>query len=167
LDVHADDIRDPALRRLYLYWTEKRGGRSLPRREDIDPLDLRFLLGWINLVDVLREPLRFRFRVHGTMLVSYTGCDMTGKFLDEHPNPDHRAFLAKTWGESVEKGRPVHHLHDRVLNEQPQFYESIRLPIASDGETVDMLLIAAIHRGVAQGRSGIHVLGEPAVRFNV
>jgi hypothetical protein len=165
--VLADDIKDEALRRLYLYWDDKRGTRRLPRREDIDPLDLRYLLGWINLVDVHREPLRFRFRVHGTMLVSYTGCDMTGRFLDEHPNPGHREFLAQTWGELVQRGEPVHHRHDRVLHRQPQFYESVRLPISSDGNLVDMLLIAAIHRGVAQGRSGIHALGAPALRFSV
>ena len=60
---------DEALKRLYCYWTERRGAKRYPSRDDIDPLDLGYALGRVSLVDVLENPRRYRYR-----LVSATGC---------------------------------------------------------------------------------------------
>ena len=43
------DPRHKDLRRLLDYWRRKRNGRAFPRRADIDPLDLGFMLGRIAL----------------------------------------------------------------------------------------------------------------------
>ena len=57
---------EPLLQRLYSYWLARKGERRFPERGDIDPLDFPYLLGNILLIDMVRNPLRFRFRVHGT-----------------------------------------------------------------------------------------------------
>ena len=90
-------IRDDDLRRLYGYWDEKRAGRRFPARSDIEPMDLNYILGRLNLIDVLHDLLRFRYRLQGSMLVRHTGFEMTGKFLDEHPQPEFREYLARSW----------------------------------------------------------------------
>lgn len=162
MTVLLESIADESLRRLYAYWQDKRAGGRLPTRHDIDPLELRFALGWMNLVEVHHDPLRFRFRLHGTMLAAYTGHEMTGLFLDDHPDPEHRVFLARTWAETVDRQEPMHHIHDRSLNGRQQHYESLRLPFSSDGRTVDFLLIAAQYCGIPTGgsadRSGLHAV---------
>ena len=56
----------PLLQRLHAYWDGKRNGRVYPGREVIDPLELRFMLGNLILLDVEPEPLRFRYRLFGT-----------------------------------------------------------------------------------------------------
>jgi hypothetical protein len=99
-------IGDEVLRRLYQYWDAKRAGRRFPARSDIDPTELSYALGWLNLIDVLHDPLRFRYRLQGTMLVRHTGIEMTGKFLDEHPQPEFRRHLARSWQKIVESGEP-------------------------------------------------------------
>ena len=66
----AAKIADPRLRRFYDYWTGKCGERRFPARRDIDPLDFPYVLGNLMLVDVLRDPQRFRVRLHGTNLVA-------------------------------------------------------------------------------------------------
>ncbi len=147
----ASAIKTEGLRRLYDYWIEKRGNRRYPARTDIYAHDIAFILGWINLIDVFYDPLRFRFRLHGSMLVENTGTDMTGKFLEEHPKPQFASFLARSWKEVVDRGQPTHHLHDQLLEGQVQRYESLRLPLSSDGAKVDMLLIAARHRTLPPG----------------
>ena len=59
-------ITAPQLRQLYSYWSERRGTRRYPRRADLDPIGLRFILGNVILVDVIGgEPPRFRIRLHG------------------------------------------------------------------------------------------------------
>ena len=89
----AEDIRDTRLRRLYDYWLEKKGQRHLPSRRDIDPVEFAYVLGHVILVEVLREPLRFRVRVHGTEMVAKAGYDLTGKFLDDHPIAEDRRYV--------------------------------------------------------------------------
>lgn len=134
------------LRRLYRYWDEKRAGRRFPARSDIDPTDLPYLLGWLNLIDVLHNPLRFRYRLQGTKLVWHTGFEMTGKFLDEHPQPEFRTYLARSWQRIVDSGEPEHEVHDQFLDETAQRFESLRLPLSSDGVRVDMLILAIKRR---------------------
>ena len=52
------------------YWESKRSGRRMPARRDFDPVfEVPRLLPWIVLVDVLHEPLDFRFRLIGSGIV--------------------------------------------------------------------------------------------------
>ncbi len=146
MDEFLAAIEDDGLRRLYLYWDEKRAGRRFPARRDIDATQLSYILGWINLIDVLHNPLRFRFRLHGSMIVETVGCDMTGKFLDEYPVSDYRPFLEMVWGETVTRASPTHAFYDRIIDGRPRRFESLRLPLSSDGTTIDMLLVAARDR---------------------
>jgi hypothetical protein len=38
------EICSPAVAEIYCYWNHKRGERSMPRRADIDPIDLKAVL---------------------------------------------------------------------------------------------------------------------------
>src|SRR3546814_10906478 len=79
----AEEIFYPRLRRLYDYWDDKRGARRMPCRKDIDPVELRDLLGFINLVDVLENPRDYRIRLMGTKTKPIVGSDITGKRYSE------------------------------------------------------------------------------------
>lgn len=89
------DIRTPLLRQLYAYWDERRRGRPMPARRDLDPVEFRFALGHVLLIDVLYHPLRFRFRLHGSELAFRAGYDMTGRMVEELPRPENRAVLVR------------------------------------------------------------------------
>ena len=84
------DIKDTRLRRLYEYWLQRKGGRRFPSRRDIDPVEIRYVLGWVMLIDALRDPVRFRVRLHGTGMAGEAHYDLTGKFIDELPHPEYR-----------------------------------------------------------------------------
>jgi hypothetical protein len=146
LDDVLAAIEDDCLRGLYLYWEEKRAGRRFPARRDIDPLDLAFILGYLVLLDVTHDPLRFRFRLHGTMIVDQVRCDMTGKYLEEYPQSDYRPFLEKVWGDTVRRRAPTHGFYDQTIDNRTRRFESLRLPLSSDGTIIDMLLVAARYR---------------------
>jgi hypothetical protein len=140
------DIIDPSLRRLYDYWNEKRGERAMPSRADLDPADMRFMLGSIMLADVLRDPLRFRVRLHGTELARRSGYELSGKMLDELPQPQFRALTHRSWAKSVETRVPFHAIRDRVLDGRAARYEVLILPLSRDGDAVDMLLVGIRYR---------------------
>ncbi|HEV2546210.1 MAG TPA: PAS domain-containing protein [Stellaceae bacterium] len=139
------DIRDARLRRLYEYWLEKRGDRRFPSRRDIDPIDFSYVLGHVILVDVLRDPLRFRVRVHGTEMVAKAGYDLTGKFLDDHPISEYRHYVMERCEGLVRDGEPLLVRHDRTLDGKPRRYEALWLPLSDDGRHVTKLLATQIY----------------------
>jgi hypothetical protein len=51
--VATPTIINPRLQQLYASWLAKRGGRRFPARADFDPIELRFILGNLILVDVV------------------------------------------------------------------------------------------------------------------
>lgn len=139
------EIKDERLRRLYAYWLDKRGERRFPARRDLDPVDFIYVLGNVMLIDVRHEPLRFRFRLYGTGLLDrHRAIDMTGKDLEEHPRPEFRAYLRQQWSETIARGAPTHGFFDRLVDEDLRRFESLRLPLSSDGTTIDMLLVCAV-----------------------
>src|SRR3546814_1338569 len=72
------------IKALYDYWQSIRpNDLALPGRRHFDPLDIPELLPNIWMLDVKRDPLRFRFRLIGTEIVRFTGRDSTGQWLDE------------------------------------------------------------------------------------
>ncbi|SMF45827.1 PAS domain-containing protein [Tistlia consotensis] len=129
----AAQIANPLLRDLYLYWADKWHGPYMPTRADIDPLDMPALLPMIYLVDVERQPLRFRFRLVGTRVVSWFGRDMTGQYVEE----------AQVWRyrEVAETGRAS---YDRLYapNKQGRHgsYQCLLMPLAGENGSVEMLL---------------------------
>src|SRR5215469_5086608 len=78
----ADIISHPTLVALHRYWDGKRGGRMMPSRRDLDPSEIVKLLPHIYMVDVLRDPLRFRYRLIGTAICAFLGRDYTGRAVD-------------------------------------------------------------------------------------
>ncbi len=134
------EIRHPNLVRLYRHWETVRGTRSMPSRAEFDPLALPDLLGNLLLIDVMRDPLRFRYRLIGSRLTERVGRDMTGRFFDDVPEPVYRERLYD-WHGGVEKERaPRAGTTARRLLERWEPYEILTLPLSADGTNVDMTL---------------------------
>lgn len=139
-------VDDKRLRRLLAYWQGKCEGNRLPGRQHIDPVEFPYVLGWVSLIDVSHNPRRFRYRLFGSLIVERFGVDLTGRYLEDFEQPEFRAFLERAWNAVVDSRAPAHEFNNRVIDETRYEFETLRLPLASDGETVDMLLVASVHR---------------------
>jgi hypothetical protein len=144
LPVIPAEIEAEELHRLYAYWQSRLAGRRYPARRDLDPLDFRYLMGRIVLLDVLREPLRFRIRLQGMEIVKYFGRDMTGKTFDEILRPELRAFLLQRAKELLEGGVPYFARRELIKDERTLRFEAAVLPLADDGNSINMLMMAII-----------------------
>jgi hypothetical protein len=144
--ILAPQITEARLRQLYAYWMERKGDRRFPSTRDVDPLDLSYVVGSIMLVDVLREPLKFCLRLHGTEMVSRAAYDLTGKLLDDLPATDFRAYVIERCKSVVETGDPVLVHRYRILGGRHRHYEALWLPFSEDGATVTMLLCGLIYQ---------------------
>jgi len=140
--MKREDITSERLVRLFDYWEGKRAGRPLPARAALDPVDFPYILPNLALADVLRDPLRFRFRVVGTEIVRRDGTDLTGKTTDDHPLAEYRTLLRDTYSAVVAGGEPAVFRRERLMDGKPRQYEVLYLPLAGDGVTIDMLMVA-------------------------
>jgi hypothetical protein len=80
------------------------------------------------------------------MIVDTVRCDMTGKYLEEYPESGYRPFLDAVWTDTVRRGVPTHGFYDQPIDDRLRRFESLRLPLSSNGTTIDMLIVAARDR---------------------
>jgi len=134
--------RQPRFRRLRDYLATKAPPGKLPGRRQVDPLDIPDLLPYVMLVDVLRSPgqsPRYRVRLVGTEVVKIQGADGTGKFVEQilTEGPD----IIAGYAEILSTKRPQYRRGEvATVGRDHVFYERIAFPLASDGDTVDMLM---------------------------
>ena len=150
-DTHAiaSVLRYDSLRRGLAYWHSKRRGRPMPARRDLDPIEIPHLLPWVLLIDVLCDPLDFRYRLIGTEVVAVSRRDFTGFRFSELAGKGPESVLWDNCLTVVRTRAPFSRRPpyigpcDDVLSGQ-----NLLMPLSSDGETVDMIfqLIAYQHR---------------------
>jgi hypothetical protein len=133
------------LNELYAYWLRKKGRRRAPGRSDIDPAEIAPLMPYVGLVDVVRAPLRFRYRLLGTEVVRGLGIELTGRFLDEVPLDEHQRAITSEYARVAERAKPVCATWEYTRADGRHVrYERLGLPLMSDGKTVDMLFGGAV-----------------------
>ena len=134
------------LKRSYRYWAERCDNGNLPGRQDLDPVDIPELLPNIMLVDVLRREgrFRFRFRLMGEQQVYVAGRNMAGEFVEDGLERG-ASDVIKRFRRIVRRRRPHFWRHNFLTEEKKHcVYESVALPLASDGAVVDMIAAVAV-----------------------
>lgn len=136
---------DRRLVRFLEYWEAKRGTREMPRRADVDPLELGpELLPLVYLVDVLGDPPDFRYRLVGTDIVAHTPDDYTGRHLSELAGADTQAILTEIYREVCASRAPsVDVIRYVTRGGNVRHYENAVAPLG-EGEVV-MLIGCAVH----------------------
>lgn len=122
------------------YWEERRRGRLMPARAEIDPLDLRLFLPGIILIDVVDDARRYVYRLVGTREVAMRGRDPTGKSVID-------GYFATSLQEALS-------ILDRVVASRAPLFlhrdftapdgrlgneDMVMMPLSDDGETVNKL----------------------------
>lgn len=146
---------------LFAYWASLRDGARLPGRRHLDPAPIKRLLPTVSLIDVATDPqgvapLEFRMRLAGTGLYGVYGREITGKRLSDIYNTAAADYWRVELGKVVAERRPavgVHNLAWRGASHLSILW--LRLPLASDGKAVDMILGLDAVVGMGQVQSGI------------
>ena len=146
---------------LFAYWASLRNSGLLPGRRHLDPGGIKRLLPTVSLIDVLPQApgagsLEFRMRLAGTALHGVYGREITGKRLSEIYNTQATDYWRTELGKVVSERRPavgVHNMAWRGASHLSILW--LRLPLASDGQDVDMILGLDAVVGMSQTLSGI------------
>jgi len=137
----------PLCRQFLDYWYGIAPKNQLPGRQHVAPTDLAALLPRLWMLDVHRNPLRFRYRLVGTAEVRTLGREVTGLWLDEvhtemQTDPslyDRYRFMVETKAPTWRRG-PVNWNHDS----EHHIVENCMVPLAADGSTVDIIFAISV-----------------------
>lgn len=140
-------VADPRLDTLYRYWCDRCQGRALPRRTDIDPVEIPPAL-WphVILLDVVwqEDRPRFRYRRVGEVFWRALGQEPTGRFIDEvlPETAGYRAYVIGIYEEMVRRRRAMYTENVFTLDGQavPMLTKRVSLPLAEEGERIDRVL---------------------------
>ena len=146
------------------YWRGKLAGRSMPRRADIDPVEIPSLLQHLMLVDVVAKG-RFRYRLIGTGNTEAQGLHATGRYLDEVlPGPEYKAHVLKLYRECIQAKRPLYSEclffspHDRRPERRT---EVLFLPLSQEGMSVNQVLVVQVFFYMDQSTRERHFIDTP------
>ena len=139
---------------LFAYWAALRDGDRLPARRNLRPGDIKRLLPTISLTDVREGD--FRFRLAGTGLYGVYGREITGRRLGEIYHGAAADYWRAELGKVVASRRPGVGVHNLGWRGAPHLsIVWLRLPLAADGVTVDMILGYDAVIGMGPMTSGI------------
>jgi len=125
------------------YWHHLRGGRPMPARGEIDPTRIHALLPYLLLVDVLRAPQDFRYRLVGAEIDAISHRRFRGVRFSEVVHMRQGNRLWAQYAEVAAERRPLWS-EIPYVGADPfiRHMQHILLPLSSDGETVDTVLAA-------------------------
>ena|GEM_PF-428524 len=150
IPIESIDLAD--VRSFVAYWNALKGERfAAPwKRFDLMALDAESVPR-VVVVDVLTDPVRFKYRFWGTANTNTKGIDMTGKSLDDFPLVRRTVAWAE-YNRVVAERRSIAFKDKLVLPETsrtPLRFKAafdqimVRLPLSSDGKTVDHIVSLA------------------------
>ncbi len=127
---------------MFQYWHEKKAGRQMPSRADIEPAEIKDLLPNVILSRLEHAPFRVLYKLVGTRAVENAGLDYSGRYLDEL---DFVSEFGTDWPATyrtiIDTREPLFGLcqikfTDGVIKP----YVVAMFPLSSDGVTVDQCL---------------------------
>jgi hypothetical protein len=131
----------------YRYWDGKRRGRLMPSRADIEPLEMKAWLAGTALIQVTRDPAApngyaLRYRLIGSRPTILRSKDVTGMRVETGYFGASLEAALENYRLVIEEKTLVYDWdHTPAADGYAREAETLLLPLSTDGETVDMVLV--------------------------
>jgi len=136
---------NPAIVACYEYWLSKRKlcpPDRLPGRQHLDPGEMLAFLQYALMFDVERSGVhyRFRHRLTGSHFARIFGRDVTGMYIEHTGSIESFEGVYRRLSAVVDDKQPAYGISPApVASHDYLKYEHLTLPLATDGESVDVL----------------------------
>ncbi|BCW88823.1 hypothetical protein sos41_19660 [Alphaproteobacteria bacterium SO-S41] len=138
---------NPQIARVLETWRAAAGDRAFPAHRSLGPVQLKAVLPNVHIYDVRPTAPRYAVRLIGTRMTDHLGAGLAGKLVDEIPSEPLRHAISGLLT-AVETGRTFLHLKApqaiALPNGARQPLESLWLPCADDGETIDRVIVVSL-----------------------
>lgn len=136
-----NELATSALSGLFDFWRTKHCGEKPPVASTIAPADLRLWKDNIVIFEVIGDG-EYVYSYYGQALATAFGHSRLGATLDELPT-EQRAILLPEY-ETVRREKiPVTRIYTADFDGVIRSWERLALPLSSDGQIIDKLLVAA------------------------
>jgi len=126
---------------IFTYWASRREGDRLPARSSIHPSHFKRHLPTVSLIDVRSNPRDYSLRLAGTGLYSVYGGEITGKRIGEVYGAEPAVYWRAELDKIVATRQPGIGVHSLAWRGSPHLsIVWLRMPLASDGDRVNMIL---------------------------
>lgn len=127
-------MKHTATRELYDYWQRLRGNRPAPDRTEIEPSDIRRILGDTFILEA-NSRQEYRFRLAGTRVCALYGRELKGRdFLSLWTGKDREAVATLLAAVSQDAAAAVFGMDGRSAHDRTLACEILLLPIRQKGE---------------------------------
>jgi hypothetical protein len=145
------------VRDLFGYWETVRAGRLAPSWREINPAQIKPVLPYLYVSDVLESPLDLRYRLVGTGIVEAAGRDFTGQTLRTMSVVGGTVQWLAYYRQMVEEGSPQFGRYVGRLGEELLYFADYAgLPLSDDGVKVNRVLEVedwSVRTGMGPGRA--------------
>ena len=129
------------VRRLYDYWSRIRGDEMLPRRQDVDPVEIWSLLPYIHMSEWQTRPdgsAGVLFRIAGTEIVATAGHEYRGRWLNDilGQNADLDQIMSLYYRVVAARVPIFGRTDSTTVRLGVEFFEWVLCPLSDNGKTV-------------------------------
>ncbi|CCC99170.1 PAS domain-containing protein [Azospirillum brasilense] len=135
------ELATPHLSGLLDFWLTKCIGGKPPVSSTVAPADLRPWKDNIVIFEVIGDD-DFVYSYYGQSLAAAFGHSRLGATLDDLPE-EQRAILRPEYASLLRERLPVARVYTADFSGVMRTWERLALPMSSDGETIDKILVAA------------------------
>jgi hypothetical protein len=139
----ATVVSDTRLIEGYEYWRRKAAGRRMPRRADIDPIEIPKLLPHVRLIDVI-GPGRYRYRLVGTEIQTFHGANPTGRYVHEVLGGPVGTRIVAIYDECMCDRRAIYFEYEFLALDRGGLHRRSKVlftPLSEDGKVVNQVLV--------------------------
>ena len=130
---------------LLRYWDDLRSARPMPNRREIDAVEMRPALGYINLADAIEGGRDFRYRVFGSIIAAVSGFDLTGQYVSAVKASAYIVeFGLAAYRAALRRGEPLLTVHGPPAAVYTATWHRLVLPLADDTGVAARLLVAMV-----------------------
>ncbi|HKX07283.1 MAG TPA: hypothetical protein VJN67_03785 [Stellaceae bacterium] len=148
-------LKVPYMRAALDRWRAAASGGALPSECAVNPLGLAEAAGFSGLIDVLRNPLDFKYRYFGPKMATALGADYTGRRVSELDPRKYIGLLMVDYVSAVNDREPVFSRLAMHLDAKRQWsYVRLLMPLSNSGRDADAIWAVTHYDGGTEPRAG-------------
>lgn len=137
--IEPHELPNDRLQELFQYWQRQCRTGSMPRRDDIDPTEIRGNVGRMHVLTV-EEPGIYRYRIYGSAVTNPDRGEMTGKTTREYEDQNFARLVTAHMDQAYTLGQPTCYQIEALMHGKPYRYIRMILPLGDEGGVTHLLV---------------------------